>query len=141
MPHLNMIPQRQSLPAPSLYVMKDAPVIHLKSEPSQEMLRQITIRKNGASFHIRSEEIVRCEADSNYSYIFYGSGQKVIVAKTLKSIGLSLLSSEFVRVHRSHLVRRDDIDVVYSDHLLLQNGDVIPVSRAFRRTKLKRLIS
>ena len=134
-----MLPQTHNLASPSLYVIKDTPVIQLASSQQPLPLKRISVRKNGETHHLRPEEILRCVSESNYSYIYYGSGQKVMVAKTLKSIGMSLMASGFVRVHRSHLVRREDILAVFSNCLTLLNGEVIPVSRGFLKTKFKRL--
>lgn len=45
----------------------------------------------------------------------------------------NLLGEDFVRVHRSYLVRRDRIMTIGSGHLLLMDNTEIPVSRTFRK--------
>jgi two-component system LytT family response regulator len=90
--------------------------------------------KTNRTIHLLSvNEITRCLAESNYCFIYYGEGLKVYLAKTLKAISHSLPDSTFVRVHRSHIVRRDAIQEMFADHLVLVNGEVIPVSRRYKK--------
>ena len=90
--------------------------------------------KTNRTIHLLSvNDILRCKSESNYSFIYYGEGLKVYLAKTLKSVSLKLPDSSFVRVHRSHIVRRDAIHHINADHLVLINGEVIPVSRRYRK--------
>lgn len=92
------------------------------------------IVKSNRTIHLLSvNEIVRCLAESNYCFIFYGEGFKVYLAKTLKAVSHTLPGNDFIRVHRSHIVRRDLIHLVHNDHLVLMNGEVIPVSRRFKK--------
>ena len=92
------------------------------------------IVKTNRTIHLFSvNEIVRCMSESNYSFIYYGEGLKVYLAKTLKAVGNTLPGSAFIRVHRSHIVRRDAIHHMHDDHLVLINGEVIPVSRRYKK--------
>jgi len=78
-------------------------------------------------------DILRCHAESNYCFIYYGEGLKVYMARTLKAMSHKLPDSGFVRVHRSHIVRRDAIQDVNTNHLVLINGEVIPISRRYKK--------
>lgn len=49
-------------------------------------------------------EIIRCEANINYTTIFLKDKQKIIVAKTLKDFEELLRDYSFFRVHQSHLI-------------------------------------
>jgi two-component system LytT family response regulator len=49
-------------------------------------------------------DIIRCEADSNYTLFRLVNGEKVLVSKTLKHIEELLGSKEFFRIHQSHLI-------------------------------------
>ena len=48
----------------------------------------------------------------------------------------NLLGEDFVRVHRSYLVRRDHIMTIGPEHLLLNDNTEIPVSKTFRKNLL-----
>ncbi|HEX5111942.1 MAG TPA: LytTR family DNA-binding domain-containing protein [Saprospiraceae bacterium] len=90
--------------------------------------------KTNRTIHLLSvNDILRCASESNYSFIYYGEGLKVYLAKTLKAMSVTLPESSFVRVHRSHIVRRDAIHLINNDHLVLINGEMIPVSRRYRK--------
>jgi len=48
--------------------------------------------------------IMRCEAEGNYSQLYFNNSTKLLVSKTLKYIEDLIQSEEFIRVHNSHLV-------------------------------------
>ena len=53
---------------------------------------------------LKIDDIVRCEADINYTTIFLKDKQKLVVAKTLKEFEELLSSYNFFRVHNSNLI-------------------------------------
>jgi two-component system LytT family response regulator len=50
------------------------------------------------------DEIVRCEADVNYTHIYTSDGRKHTVSKSLKYFEGLLTSHNFFRIHNSHLI-------------------------------------
>jgi two-component system, LytTR family, response regulator len=80
--------------------------------------------------------IVRIEAMSNYSKLFFTNKKTLVVAKTLQWLQYKLASTNFSRVHKTHLVNINFI-ISYSNgdttHLFLVNGETVHVSR--RRKK------
>ena len=50
------------------------------------------------------ENIIRCQADSNYTWFFLTNGNKLLVTKCLKEFEEMLEPSGFCRVHQSHLI-------------------------------------
>ena len=81
---------------------------------------------------ITVKEIIRIQAISNYSRIYFSNGKVVVVAKVLHWFEDSLPETMFARVHSSHLVNKsfvEKIKGVRSKSLLLCNGDSIAVSR------------
>src|SRR5687768_5307142 len=106
---------------------------------SIEKLKRIAVKTKDSIHVIRVDEIIRCLADNNYCTIYYGAGLKIMVAKTLKSVGAVLPSNEFVRVHQSHIVRVSTIHQVFQDHIVLHSKESIPVSRDSRKGLMNRL--
>ncbi|MDH6254093.1 two-component system LytT family response regulator [Chryseobacterium sp. H1D6B] len=49
-------------------------------------------------------EIIRCEADSNYTFIYLSDHTKVIVSKTLYDFEKHLSHHNFFRIHHKHLI-------------------------------------
>lgn len=82
-------------------------------------------------------DIIRCEADGNYTTFKLAGGRKILVTRTLKEYDRLLSPQGFLRVHQSHLVNPDHIHSFHKHdggYLELSNGEKIPVStrrRAF----------
>ena len=58
---------------------------------------------SGLEFVLVSD-IIRCEADANYTHIVLKNHQKMTVARTLKEFEELLADYNFFRVHNSHLI-------------------------------------
>jgi two-component system LytT family response regulator len=58
---------------------------------------------NGFSF-LQVSDIIRCQAEINYTTIYLNDKQKITVAKTLKEFEELLTEYNFFRVHNSHLI-------------------------------------
>jgi len=87
------------------------------------------------NFGIPAEEIIRVQAVSNYSRIYFADGKVITVAKVLHWFQDELPVDMFARVHRSHLVNRmfvEKINKAQSGNLVLLNGESITISRRKR---------
>lgn len=76
--------------------------------------------------------IVRCQSDSNYTYIFCKDENKILISRTLKEIEELLRDHGFVRVHQSHLINPHFVKGILKQDggSLIMHDDVeIPVSR------------
>ncbi|AYL95622.1 LytR/AlgR family response regulator transcription factor [Mucilaginibacter celer] len=71
--------------------------------------KKISIPTGDGLIFLNISEIVRCEADVNYTHIYTISGHKHTVAKTLKYFDELLADNNFFRVHQSHLINLDHI--------------------------------
>jgi len=72
---------------------------------------------------VNIKDIVRCEADSNYTNFYLSSGEKILVTKTLKEYDDILSGLDFIRVHQSHLV-----NIKYVDRYIKGEGGTIVMS-------------
>ena len=91
---------------------------------------------------INTDEIVRIEANNNYSHFFFVNRAKVIVSKTLKDFEDQLTAHNFYRVHQSHLINLKYVEAVTSndgDYVLLQYGHKVEISRRKKAEFLHRL--
>lgn len=87
--------------------------------------------------HFQPAHIVRVQAHSNYSKIYFShTNVAIVLAITLQRIEEQLPAASFLRVHRSHLVNKAFIKQVKGvDKVVeLTNGDSIMISR--RRKKV-----
>lgn len=86
------------------------------------------------------DSIIRCESDDNYSQVYYGNNQRIMVSRTLKFVEESLPSDQFLRVHSKHLINIHRIQkYVKSDggYFLIDTQEKIPLSR-YRKDEILR---
>lgn len=88
---------------------------------------------------VNIKEIIRIEADSNYSTIHLND-EAILISKNLGYYYDLLKDYGFIRTHQSHLINRSFIHkYIKKDggYLVLKNGDSIPVSRSQKENILK----
>ena len=81
--------------------------------------------------YIALSEIIRCEADSTYTFFFLAN-EKILVSKSLKEYADLLRPNGFIRTHQSHLVNPAFVKSWLKEDggiLLLTSGEKIPVSK------------
>jgi two-component system LytT family response regulator len=99
--------------------------------------------RNGFSF-VDLKEVVRCEADANYSIIFLESGLKITSSKTLGEYESILSEFGFLRTHKSHLINLYYVKNYSKGEggvITLKDGTEIPVSKKKRQDFLIRINS
>ncbi|MDZ7934575.1 MAG: LytTR family DNA-binding domain-containing protein [Emticicia sp.] len=83
---------------------------------------------------INPEEVVRLQADVNYTTVYFANGKKTLVATTLKSMESRFGSfPKFVRINKSVIINIDCIRKKDEEKITLQNGETFIASR--RRKK------
>ena len=117
--------------------------IHDKTDESQLMALQNNIQphqkrkivlKTLESIHIVDiENIIRCEADKNYTSFYLVGGKRILVSRTLKDFDLMLAGHNFFRVQQSHLININYIER-YDKHdggyVVMKDGASVPLSPA-----------
>ena len=93
-------------------------------------VNRITFNDNERVFVREIKEIVRFQADRNYTEVFFTDGAKIVMSKTLKFYEDLLEGEGFVRCHRSHLVAMNTITELdkHSWVFHLRDGSKIPIS-------------
>lgn len=110
--------------------------MNLLSDPSGKTIALPL--KNGFRI-VRLEGVIRCQAAGNYTKIFLAGEQEIIICKRLKEVEEMLPAEVFFRVHQSHLVNLDFVEmwVRKEKHILkLKGGAEVPVAR-MRRNAMK----
>jgi two-component system LytT family response regulator len=86
-----------------------------------------------------TNRIIRIEASSNYSRIYCTDEHlPITVAKVLAWFVQKLPQQDFIRTHRTHLINKQFIRRTQGNEMILQNGDIVSISRR-RRTEVKRI--
>jgi two-component system, LytTR family, response regulator len=91
---------------------------------------------------ITISNIIRIEAISNYSKLFFANGKTLVVAKVLKWFDKLLSDKGFIRIHRSHLINLSCINSYNNNNqhkIILQNLEEIDISRRKRSSIIKKL--
>ncbi len=106
--------------------------------------RRITLHTLDKIHVVNINDIVRCEADVNYTRFFFSNGTALLVTKTLKEYEELLKEHQFLRVHQSHLVNSGYIrEFVKADggYLVMNDRSQVPVSTRKRHSVLEALNS
>ncbi|HKK43610.1 MAG TPA: LytTR family transcriptional regulator DNA-binding domain-containing protein [Bacteroidales bacterium] len=112
------------------------PASHLleKKPDTGAPVNRIVVRKGNAINLIPVDQIRFVEAQDDYVMIYHTAG-KALKQQTMKFYEENLPREDFVRVHRSYIVRVEEINKIEpygkDNHLaILKSGDKLPVSRS-----------
>jgi len=109
---------------------------------SKKVLKRIILHTSDHLQLVAISDIVRAEADSNYTSFILSDGKRILVSRTIKEFDGLLAGSGMIRVHQSHLININYIDrFVKKDggYLLLKNNTKIPVSPNLKKQVLQAL--
>lgn len=91
---------------------------------------------------IMINDIIRCEASSNYTSFILKNDKKILVAKTLKEFDELLSPHNFMRIHKSHLINMKYVKA-YSKNkggvVTMSDGSEIELARRKKEIFLERL--
>lgn len=102
-------------------------------QPHQK--RRLVLKTQESVYVVELDEIIRCEADRNYTSFFLVGGKKILVSKTLKEYETLLSSHNFLRVQQSHLINLDYVDRYDKGNggsVVMKDGSEVPLSPAKR---------
>ncbi len=108
-------------------------LLAIKPEPAAPVNR-IVVRKGSAINLIPVEQVRFVEAQDDYVMIHH-TGGKALKQETMKYYEDNLPKNDFVRIHRSYIVRVEEINKIEpygkENHVaVLRSGDKLPVSRS-----------
>lgn len=102
-------------------------------QPNQK--RRLVLKTQESVHVIELDQIIRCEADRNYTSFFLVGGKKILVSKTLKEYETLLTSHNFLRIQQSHLINLDFVDRYdkgSGGSVVMKDGSEVPLSPAKR---------
>ncbi len=88
------------------------------------------------------EDIVRCEADSNYTLFYLLDSTKIIVSKTMQEFEEFLLGFNFFRIHHKHLINLQHLKEYIKGkggQVVMADNSVIDVSARKKSEFMKRI--
>lgn len=104
--------------------------------------RRLVLKTQESVHVVDLEEIIRCEADRNYTSFFLRDNKKILVSKTLKEYETLLAGHNFLRVQQSHLINIDFVDRYDKKNggaVVMKDGSEVPLSPAKRDLFFRRL--
>ena len=127
-----------------------------KAQPSDEQFRMLIghLRHKDSVFSkiavptaegfelIPADQLVRCEADDNYTHLYLKNKTRIIACRTLKEMEEQLCDlSSFLRVHHSYLVNLNEVSKYIrgeGGYLIMNDGSTVNVSRSRKEILLKK---
>ena len=101
---------------------------NLKKMQEQENLM---LRTSDQIHLVRFSDLVRVEADGNYSSFHVADGRKVMVSKPMKEYEEKLMENGFFRIHKSHIINIKMMicfDKSEGGYVIMSDQSRIPVS-------------
>jgi two-component system LytT family response regulator len=90
---------------------------------------------------ISVEQVIRCEADDNYTHLYLKNKNKIIACRTLKEMEEQLQDfSFFIRVHHSWIVNLNEVTKYVrgeGGYLITSDGSTVNVSRSRKDALMK----
>lgn len=90
------------------------------------------------------KDVVRCEADKNYTFFYFSDGTKMLVSKTLKDYCELLKEYDFMRVHQSHLINLAHVTKYNKGRggfVTMSDESIVDISRSNRDEFMRRVAS
>ena len=113
----------------------------LEDNLNQSEGRGKMVLSDASGFHIISiSDIIRCEGEKNYTTFYLTSGKKVVTSKSLIEYERLLDKTDFMRIHKSHLIALDHVTGFIRGRggkAVLSDESQAPVSREKKEALLK----
>lgn len=87
------------------------------------------LKQGSRLVHINERDILYVEALADYVTVHCDSGEKFTILSTMKSIEHKLSSEDFVRIHRSYIIRLEKIKAIEDDTVSV-GPIILPISRS-----------
>jgi two-component system LytT family response regulator len=100
-------------------------------ESTGQSKKKIVLKTSNSIHLVALSNIVRCEADSNYTWVYFDNQPKILISKPLKYFEDMLQEYGFIRVHQSHLANLNfvvRIDKVDGGVLVFYDGKNVPIA-------------
>jgi two-component system LytT family response regulator len=114
----------------------------LKQNINPNEKRRLVLKTQESVHVVDLDDIIRCEADRNYTSFYLKGSKKILVSKTLKEYETLLSSHNFLRVQQSHLININYVDRYDKKNggaVVMKDGSEVPLSPAKRDIFFNRL--
>jgi len=105
-------------------------------QTTKPAVQRIALSTNDGMIFAATQEILYCQAESNYTTVVLTGGKKIMVSKVLKDIDEALAGPDFFRVHNSYLINLNHIRKFVrgeGGYVIMEDGTNISISRSRRQ--------
>ncbi len=117
---------------------------HFKQMIKNGDINRIALTTLDGYIIVHYDEIMRCEANGNYTCVYFHDGSFLMLTKTLKHYASKLEPNGFIRIHKTHLVNLKYIrSYVKGKHpyVSLKDGSQVEVSLRKKQLLVDKLYS
>ena len=112
---------------------KDPSLLEDEAAPDEPYLERIAVQGRGKARIVSVDDITHITADGSYAELHTADGTHVI-RERMKALAARLDPADFVRVHRSAIVRLDEVELILRSGggnyaVRLEDGTTVSVSR------------
>jgi two-component system LytT family response regulator len=93
--------------------------------------KKLILKTSDSIYAVSIKDIVRCQAEENYTTFFLHNGKKILISKPLKEYDELLSAYGFFRTHQSHLINLDYFEKYKKadgGYAVLKDKSSVPVS-------------
>ncbi len=66
----------------------------------------IPSKNNEGTHNFATQDIIRCEASSNYTWFYLTNNRKFLSSQTMGNFENSLIENDFIRIHRKNIINK-----------------------------------
>ena len=122
------------------FALQAAPAAGNEKKPGTDIPQALYVRADSRIVRLRFKEIRYIEALGDYVKIYTQAGARAIMSLcSMKCMEERLPEDEFIRVHRSYIVRKSSIDTIGANTVVV-DGKEIPIGNAYRE-QVKRYVA
>ena len=107
-------------------------LFNLIDSAKKKKFEKIVLHSSEGMHFVKVADIQCLQADMNYTTFYITSGEKITVAKTIKTFEELLPERSFFRSHQSYIVNLNYVSKILKEgggYALLEDGSKIPISR------------
>lgn len=114
----------------SLAQEKPAPTVEIAAKTEEKPDEFLFIKTDGKLVKINLNDLLLVEGLKDYLYLHL-KNEKLIVLDTLKEFEAKLPASDFMRVHKSYIIRLDQIETIERNRVFIQKN-IIPIGEMYK---------
>jgi two-component system LytT family response regulator len=109
---------------------------NIRQTVSKPVVQRIALTTGDGMIFVPTQDILYCQAESNYTSVALVGGKKILVSKVLKEIDETLSGPDFFRIHNSYLINLNHIKKYVrgeGGYIIMEDGANISISRSRRQ--------